>query len=134
MTNQANTPARAALIAHAQEKIEDAQRALDKWAADFAKDPIHALKWAERAYEAAAELRVYSVAMEFLNSDSADDVVAQGLIDHAQQTVYSGVNSGRSTSACSNESDRQETAVWSKIAMTSGWGMGSRLAKMAAGE
>jgi hypothetical protein len=59
------------LLKRFQSQVDSAQVRLDKFSADFAKDPAHALSWGNDAFAAAAKIRVLKQIVAALEDGSA---------------------------------------------------------------
>ena len=70
------------LLKRFQGYADDAQARLDKFAADFAKDPAHALTWGTDTFQAAAKLRVFKQIIGALeNGNGTLDNIRSTLMD-----------------------------------------------------
>ena len=101
------------LIALFFNQAETAQARLDKFAADFAKDPAHALSWGTDTFQAAAKLKVLKQILAALEDGTAT-------VDNIRSTMMDRVLSksrypAQSTSPTSNLIEQYELAACAEI-------------------
>jgi hypothetical protein len=103
-----------------QEKVirtltESIERAQDKHKAfieSFQKNPAYALEWSNDIFDYAAELKVYSIAIEALKAPEA----LENMRDFAKERVsYHIRNPQRSTSQQSNLIFQSEGRAWGQL-------------------
>ena len=101
------------LLARFQRKAEATQARLDKFSVDFAKDPAHALTWANDTFKNAAELRVLKQIVAALEDGTATaDNIRSTLMD---RVLHKSKYPAQSTSPTSNLIEQYELAACADI-------------------
>ena len=101
------------LLTRFQSQADSAQFKLDKFAADFAKDPAHALSWGTDAFSKAAELRVLKQIIVELEAGNANlDNIRSTLMD---RVLHKSKYPAQSTSPTSNLIEQYELAACAEI-------------------
>lgn len=89
------------------------QRELDKWHAEFAKDPLYQLEWADKAYQYAAQLRVQRMLELHIKDDLAKGL--EEFLERAKDEAWRGAKwPSRSTSQCTNLAKECLTSAWAE--------------------
>lgn len=101
------------LIARFFNQASTCQGRLDKFAADFAKDPAHALSWGTDAFQAAAKLRVLKQILAALeDGDATADNIRSTMMD---RVLNKSKYPPQSTSPTSNLIEQYELAACAEI-------------------
>jgi threonine aldolase len=96
-----------------QSQADSCQASLDKFAADFANDPAHALTWGTGAFEKAARLRVLKQIVAALDDGTATlDNIRSTLTD---RVMHRAKYPAQSTSPTSNLIEQYELAACADI-------------------
>jgi hypothetical protein len=101
------------LLARFQRQVDATQASLDKFAADFAKDPAHALTWGTDAFANAAKLRVLKQIVAALADGNGNlDNIRSTLTD---RVLHRAKYPAQSTSPTSNLIETYELAACADI-------------------
>ena len=101
------------LLKRFKSQADSAQASLDKFAADFAKDPAHALSWGNGAFERAAELKVVKQIIVALEDGTATlDNIRSTMMD---RVLHRSKYPAQSSSPTSNLMEQYELAACAKI-------------------
>ncbi len=101
------------LLKRFQIQAEMAQESLDKFAADFTKDPAYALSWGTGAFDKAAQLRVLKQVIAALEDGTATlDNIRSTLMD---RVLNKSKYPPQSTSPTSNLIEQYELAACASI-------------------
>ena len=103
----------ASLLKRFQSHLDSTQDQLDKFAADFAKDPAHALSWGTGAFQAAAKQKVLKQIIAALNDGTATlENIRSTLMD---RVLHKSKYPPQSTSPTSNLVEQYELAACAEI-------------------
>jgi len=103
----------AKLLKRFQNQAESCQASLDKFAAEFAKDPAYALSWGTGAFEKAARLRVLKQIVAALEDGTATvDNIRSTMMD---RVLHKSKYPAQSTSPTSNLIEQYELAACADI-------------------
>lgn len=101
------------LLKRFQRQIESCNARIEKFQADFAKDPAHALIWSTDTFKAAAELRVLRQIVAALEAgDATLENIQSTLTD---RVLHKSKYPPQSTSPTSNLIDQYELAACAEI-------------------
>jgi hypothetical protein len=96
-----------------QAQVNEYAQRLGEWKEKFREDAAHAFRWAGKAFEAAARIRVYTRIVDALRGGK---VTVYYLKEHAQEQVNrQAAFAGQSTSPCSNLLEREILAAWAGV-------------------
>lgn len=108
---------RESFVEELRSAVRMAERTLEKFAADFAGDPMHALKWSRDVFTAAAVKAVFTRVLRGMETHV--DYTPEAVVTEARETVFRmASDSSRSTSPTSNLCDDSERLAWCKLAET----------------
>lgn len=109
-----NTSTPSELLANAYDfKLEAAKEYIVKFQAKLEDDPAYAFSWGQDAITAAAEIKVFSMALAIL--DSEGDVLKALEKEALDHVVRAARHPACSTSAISNITEQQITAAWARV-------------------
>ena len=101
------------LLGRFQRQADATQASLDKFAADFAKDPAHALTWGTDTFANAAKLRVLKQIIAALEDGHGNlDNIRSTLMD---RVLHRAKYPAQSTSPTSNLIEQYELAACAEI-------------------
>jgi hypothetical protein len=101
------------LLKRFQSQIAMCQESLDKFAADFAKDPAYALSWGTGAFEKAAKLRVLQqIAHALAEGNGNLENIRSTMMD---RVLHKSKYPAQSTSPTSNLIEQYELAACAEI-------------------
>jgi hypothetical protein len=100
------------LIAQFQRKIDDAQNKLDKFKADFDKDPAYALSWSNGVFRHAAELQLFRQVLTALEGDASLAEITESL---TSRVMHKSRYPAQSTSPTSNLMEQYELSVAAEL-------------------
>lgn len=101
--------------------IKTATATLEDWRAKLAEHPFYAFEWADRAFEAAAQVDVATRLLDFLHALVADPEKTSAeafemTLQAAREEVQRGARwPSRSTSPSSNHAEQQKLAAYATI-------------------
>lgn len=95
---------------------EQAQAKIDKFQAEFSKDPAHALTWGLDAFQSAARLKVAQMLVAaFTPRDGSQDYTVEQAIGYLTDRVMSKARyPAQSTSPTSNLMEQYEAAAYAE--------------------
>ncbi len=103
----------AQLLKRFKSQAESVQSRLDKFAADFAKDPAHALSWGTDTFQAAAKMTVLKQIINALENGNGNlDNIRSTLMD---RVLHKSKYPPQSTSPTSNLIEQYELAACADI-------------------
>ncbi len=101
------------LLKRFQNQVESCQARLDKFAAEFAKDPAYALSWGNETFAAAAKMRVLKQIVAALEDGNATlDNIRSTMMD---RVLHKSKYPAQSTSPTSNLIEQYELAACAEI-------------------
>lgn len=101
------------LLKRFQNQVETAQSRLDRFTADFARDPAHALAWGTEVFQAAAKLKILREIIKALeNGNGTLDNIRSTLTD---RVLHRAKYPPQSTSPTSNLIEQYEMAACAEI-------------------
>jgi len=94
---------------------ESCQATIDKFAADLIKDPSHTLSWGDKAFQAAARLRVAKEIIHHFAGNATVQQVREYVMD---QVLHSAKYPPSSTSPTSNLMEQYTLAAYAEAVQT----------------